>query len=116
MPTVRLRLRKPKSNKKVQWTQGTVDNEHLNKKKSKCMYLIFFIQLFRFMEQRLYTFFYIQVVVFMRNQKRSVKVVLKIVMMNASIAMDIRMLIKKSYLILEILHEKECHHILVRIY
>lgn len=42
MPTVRLRLRKPKSNKKVQWTQGTVDNEHLNKKKSKCMYLIFF--------------------------------------------------------------------------
>ncbi|XP_070154249.1 E3 ubiquitin-protein ligase PPP1R11-like isoform X2 [Polyergus mexicanus] len=36
VPTVRLRLRKPKSNKKVQWTQGTVDNEHLNKKKSKC--------------------------------------------------------------------------------
>ncbi|XP_011691016.1 PREDICTED: protein phosphatase 1 regulatory subunit 11 [Wasmannia auropunctata] len=36
VPTVRLRLRKPKSNKKVQWTQGTVDNENLNKKKSKC--------------------------------------------------------------------------------
>ncbi|GAB1869323.1 hypothetical protein CAJAP_10402 [Camponotus japonicus] len=36
VPTVRLRLRKPKSNKKVQWTKGTVDNEHLNKKKSKC--------------------------------------------------------------------------------
>ncbi|EZA56328.1 CaiB/baiF CoA-transferase family protein C7orf10-like protein [Ooceraea biroi] len=36
VPTVRLRLRKPKSSKKVQWTQGTVDNEHLNKKKSKC--------------------------------------------------------------------------------
>lgn len=36
VPTVRLRLRKPRSNKKVQWTQGTVDNEHLNKKKSKC--------------------------------------------------------------------------------
>ncbi|XP_058789996.1 E3 ubiquitin-protein ligase PPP1R11 [Phymastichus coffea] len=35
-PTVRLRLRKPRSDKKVQWTQGTVDNEHLNKKKSKC--------------------------------------------------------------------------------
>ncbi|XP_076683472.1 E3 ubiquitin-protein ligase PPP1R11-like isoform X1 [Andrena cerasifolii] len=35
-PTVRLRLRKPKCNKKVQWTQGTVDNEHMNKKKSKC--------------------------------------------------------------------------------
>ncbi|XP_050465388.1 E3 ubiquitin-protein ligase PPP1R11 [Cataglyphis hispanica] len=36
VPTVRLRLRKPKSTKKVQWTQGTVDNENLNKKKSKC--------------------------------------------------------------------------------
>ncbi|XP_053996738.1 E3 ubiquitin-protein ligase PPP1R11-like isoform X6 [Hylaeus anthracinus] len=36
VPTVRLRLRKPKPNKKVQWTQGTVDNEHMNKKKSKC--------------------------------------------------------------------------------
>ncbi|KAK2587587.1 hypothetical protein KPH14_003715 [Odynerus spinipes] len=36
VPTVRLRLRKPQSNKKVQWTQGTVDNEHMNKKKSKC--------------------------------------------------------------------------------
>ncbi|XP_076237855.1 E3 ubiquitin-protein ligase PPP1R11-like [Calliopsis andreniformis] len=36
VPTVRLRLRKPKSSKKVQWTQGTVDNEHMNKKKSKC--------------------------------------------------------------------------------
>ncbi|XP_043275227.1 E3 ubiquitin-protein ligase PPP1R11-like isoform X2 [Venturia canescens] len=36
VPTVRLRLRKPRSSKKVQWTQGTVDNEHMNKKKSKC--------------------------------------------------------------------------------
>lgn len=36
VPTVRLRLRKPRSNKKVQWTQGTVDNENMNKKKSKC--------------------------------------------------------------------------------
>ncbi|XP_068975624.1 E3 ubiquitin-protein ligase PPP1R11 [Bombus flavifrons] len=36
VPTVRLCLRKPRSNKKVQWTQGTVDNEHMNKKKSKC--------------------------------------------------------------------------------
>lgn len=36
VPTVRLRLRRPKSSKKVQWTQGTVDNEHMNKKKSKC--------------------------------------------------------------------------------
>lgn len=41
VPTVRLRLRKPKSNKKVQWTQGTVDNENLNKKKSKCKDLLF---------------------------------------------------------------------------
>ncbi|XP_012272979.1 type 1 phosphatases regulator YPI1 [Orussus abietinus] len=36
VPTVHLRLRKPRSSKKVQWTQGTVDNEHMNKKKSKC--------------------------------------------------------------------------------
>ncbi|XP_043465629.1 E3 ubiquitin-protein ligase PPP1R11 isoform X1 [Leptopilina heterotoma] len=36
VPTVHLRLRKPRSSKKVQWTQGTVDNEDLNKKKSKC--------------------------------------------------------------------------------
>ncbi|XP_046469200.1 succinate--hydroxymethylglutarate CoA-transferase isoform X1 [Neodiprion pinetum] len=36
IPTMRLCLRKPKSSKKVQWTQGTVDNEHMNKKKSKC--------------------------------------------------------------------------------
>ncbi|PSN48098.1 hypothetical protein C0J52_13250 [Blattella germanica] len=34
--TVRLKLRKPESKKKVQWQSGTVDNEHLNKKKSKC--------------------------------------------------------------------------------
>ncbi|XP_067001551.1 E3 ubiquitin-protein ligase PPP1R11 isoform X2 [Anabrus simplex] len=34
--TVRLQLRKPKSRKSVQWRAGTVDNEHLNKKKSKC--------------------------------------------------------------------------------
>ncbi|XP_063242848.1 E3 ubiquitin-protein ligase PPP1R11 [Bacillus rossius redtenbacheri] len=36
VPTVRLRLRKPKPKKKVQWGEGTVDNEHMNKKKSKC--------------------------------------------------------------------------------
>lgn len=36
VPTLRLRLKKPKSDKKVQWTTETVDNEHLNKKKSKC--------------------------------------------------------------------------------
>lgn len=36
VPTLHLRLRKPKNDKKVQWTTETVDNEHLNKKKSKC--------------------------------------------------------------------------------
>lgn len=35
-PVLRLRLQKPRSDKKVQWTNGTVDNEHMNKKKSKC--------------------------------------------------------------------------------
>jgi len=37
-PTLRLRLIKkdPKEKKKVQWTNETVDNEHLGKKKSKC--------------------------------------------------------------------------------
>uniref|UniRef100_A0A1A9V1J0 E3 ubiquitin-protein ligase PPP1R11 n=1 Tax=Glossina austeni TaxID=7395 RepID=A0A1A9V1J0_GLOAU len=35
-PVLRLRLRKPKNSKKVVWHEGTVDNEHLNKKKSKC--------------------------------------------------------------------------------
>lgn len=35
-PTLRLKLRKPKNDKKVKWTTDTVDNEHMNKKKSKC--------------------------------------------------------------------------------
>lgn len=35
-PILRLRLKKPKSRKKVKWTNDTVDNEGLNKKKSKC--------------------------------------------------------------------------------
>ncbi|KAM7353828.1 uncharacterized protein ACRADG_005752 [Cochliomyia hominivorax] len=35
-PVLRLRLKKPKSEKKVGWQEGTVDNEHLGKKKSKC--------------------------------------------------------------------------------
>lgn len=35
-PTLRLKLRKPKNDRKVQWTTETVDNEHMNKKKSKC--------------------------------------------------------------------------------
>jgi len=34
--TVVLTLRKPKSTKKVVWSEETVDNEHLNRKKSKC--------------------------------------------------------------------------------
>ncbi|KAF5300335.1 hypothetical protein FQA39_LY11192 [Lamprigera yunnana] len=34
--TLHLKLRKPKPDKKVQWSTETVDNEELNKKKSKC--------------------------------------------------------------------------------
>lgn len=34
--TIRLKLRKPKSRKKVNWTEETVDNENMDKKKSKC--------------------------------------------------------------------------------
>jgi len=60
-----------------------------------------------------YLISYLQVVVFMRNQKLLVKVVLKIAMMNANIVMDIKMLIRKPYLNLVILREKECHRILV---
>jgi protein phosphatase 1 regulatory subunit 11 len=29
-------LHKPKTEKKVQWTETTVDNEHMGRKKSKC--------------------------------------------------------------------------------
>jgi len=36
VPTLTLRLKKPKNDKKVQWTTETVDNEDMNKKKSKC--------------------------------------------------------------------------------
>ncbi|XP_070581675.1 E3 ubiquitin-protein ligase PPP1R11-like [Ptychodera flava] len=35
-PNVTLKLRKPKTNKEVKWGEGTIDNEHMNKKKSKC--------------------------------------------------------------------------------
>ncbi|XP_781077.4 E3 ubiquitin-protein ligase PPP1R11 [Strongylocentrotus purpuratus] len=35
-PSVTLKLRKPKSDKKVVWKTGVVDNEHMGKKKSKC--------------------------------------------------------------------------------
>ena len=31
-----LRLRKPKTDKKVSWETGVVDNEFMNKKSSKC--------------------------------------------------------------------------------
>ncbi|CAM1302001.1 PPP1R11 (predicted) [Pycnogonum litorale] len=33
---LRLKLHKPKKQKVVKWTEGTVDNENMNKKKSKC--------------------------------------------------------------------------------
>jgi len=36
-PTVlKLKLKKPPASRRVQWTEDTVDNEHMNKKKSKC--------------------------------------------------------------------------------
>ena len=35
-PSVTLKLKKPKSDKKVKWSKETVDNENMNKKKSKC--------------------------------------------------------------------------------
>ena len=34
--TLVLKLHKPKNEKKVQWDEAVVDNEHMNKKKSKC--------------------------------------------------------------------------------
>ncbi|KAF5308798.1 hypothetical protein FQR65_LT06031 [Abscondita terminalis] len=36
VPILHLKLKKPKTDKKVQWTTETVDNEEMNKKKSKC--------------------------------------------------------------------------------
>jgi protein phosphatase 1 regulatory subunit 11 len=35
-PNMVLKLKKPETDKKVQWDQKTVDNEFMNKKKSKC--------------------------------------------------------------------------------
>ncbi|XP_003741796.1 E3 ubiquitin-protein ligase PPP1R11-like [Galendromus occidentalis] len=35
-PSLVLKLRKPKSGRRVGWSTDVVDNEHLNKKKSKC--------------------------------------------------------------------------------
>ncbi|KAG8195360.1 hypothetical protein JTE90_001379 [Oedothorax gibbosus] len=34
--SARMMLKKPKSKKKVAWSSDTVDNEHMDKKKSKC--------------------------------------------------------------------------------
>lgn len=36
VPRVTVKLKKPKSNRKVKWTTETVDNEDLGRKKSKC--------------------------------------------------------------------------------
>lgn len=38
-PTLRLRLQTGNTDKKVSFNAGTIDNEHMNKKKSKCKYL-----------------------------------------------------------------------------
>ncbi|XP_037934055.1 E3 ubiquitin-protein ligase PPP1R11-like [Teleopsis dalmanni] len=35
-PVLKLRLKKPKTQGSVSWSEDTVDNEHMNKKKSKC--------------------------------------------------------------------------------
>jgi len=35
-PVLRLRLQKQKNNRRVAWREDTVDNEHMNKRKSKC--------------------------------------------------------------------------------
>lgn len=31
-----VKLKKPKTKKVVKWTENTIDNEHMNKRKSKC--------------------------------------------------------------------------------
>ncbi|XP_054709908.1 E3 ubiquitin-protein ligase PPP1R11-like [Uloborus diversus] len=36
VPSVRMKLKKPKGKKKVAFSPDTVDNENMNKKKSKC--------------------------------------------------------------------------------
>ncbi|XP_014099270.1 E3 ubiquitin-protein ligase PPP1R11 [Bactrocera oleae] len=35
-PVLRLRLKKPKPDRQVAWREGTIDNEDMGKKKSKC--------------------------------------------------------------------------------
>ena len=44
-PTLHLKLRRPKNDKKVKWTTETVDNEHMNKKKSKCKSNVVFFEI-----------------------------------------------------------------------
>ena len=39
-PNVVLKLKKPEDGRKVKWEEGTVDNEHMDKKKSKCKIVI----------------------------------------------------------------------------
>lgn len=41
-----LHLHKPKTDKKVQWQEGTVDNEFMDKKKSKCESLACIVSLY----------------------------------------------------------------------
>lgn len=42
-PTVAvLKLRKPHVAKKVEWSNDTVDNENMNKKKSKCRFIFYY--------------------------------------------------------------------------
>ncbi|XP_065643436.1 E3 ubiquitin-protein ligase PPP1R11 isoform X2 [Hydra vulgaris] len=36
VPVLRLRLTSPKNDKKIKWKEGTVDNEGMGKKSSKC--------------------------------------------------------------------------------
>lgn len=33
---LKLKLKKPRPSRRVQWSEETIDNEHMNKKKSKC--------------------------------------------------------------------------------
>ncbi|OQV15872.1 hypothetical protein BV898_09968 [Hypsibius exemplaris] len=35
-PTLTLKLKKPRTSREVHWAEGTVDNEGMDKKKSKC--------------------------------------------------------------------------------
>lgn len=39
-PVLRLRLKKPKPDRQVAWREGTIDNEDMGKKKSKCEHKI----------------------------------------------------------------------------